>query len=103
MLLLFLIGVLLPSISNGQTAKHFGLVSVDNPGIVNLFKHRDASGEELYSLLVSSYDTRINTKDKSFILLQPGKHMATNFTDYGPTLLYDQLYWTKQIEQAPCE
>ena len=73
---------------------------MDNVGLLNIFEHSSGSGRTRYSVLASSYDTRVNTKDNSYFLQYPGQGIDSNWTSYTPFVLYDQLYWGKEIEQV---
>jgi len=56
-----------------------------------------------YSILASSYDTGRNTYDNAFIMYQPGLAMSSGFDGYRPRLLYNVLYWPKELAQVPSQ
>jgi len=56
-----------------------------------------------YSILASSYDTGRSTYDNAFVLYQPGLAISSGFVGYGPRLLYNVLYWPKELSQVPSQ
>ena len=84
----------------GHGQKLLGSIEVSNVGLMNIYEHSGGSGRGRYSVLASTYDTRINTFDMAYVLQYPGQDIDSNFTNIRPRGIYNALYWGKEIEQV---
>jgi len=99
----FLVAIFCPSDVLSQTSKYVGQVTVQNPGLLNMFSHTSNNVRQRHSLLISTYSTSVNSYDATIALQYPGEAMATNFSGYTGKNLYNFLYWPKEVRQVPRE
>jgi len=81
--------------------RYIGTIKVDNPDRMNVFTHTGSNPTRKFSILLTTYNTERGSFDLAYMLQYPGDHIASNFTNFSPRLIYNFLNWGKEIQQVP--
>lgn len=74
---------------------------VNNAASLNVYQHSGGGAQTTYSILASTYDTGRNTYDNAYILFYPGQAISSGFDGYRPRLIYNLLFYPKELAQVP--